>query len=252
MRSKTKKMLTKMKRLGLGLGLAAATLTLAMTGCTIEPPAAPHAYVDPVARAAGSDTGPPVFAPPPPAVPPPKGPVPMNRLLKPPPPLNLPPAKDGLHDPSDAQVRLLQHPAKVFSGWPKDPYRMGNGVDWVKALASGIIKPRWKVGKSGKAPPVFDLNIEFKVKGSTPDVIFAHKAHTRWLTCANCHAGIFIPQKGANRITMEGIMRGQKCGVCHGSVAFPAAECKRCHTRPKPEQFLQDMVRAHKRTWRLY
>lgn len=227
-------------------GLVAALIA----GCAIEPPPR-TAPVDTVAVAAGSDMGKAVFLTPP-QVPPPSAPVPMNRLLKPPAPLNRPPAEDGIHDPADPQLGLLQKPAEVFAPWPKDPYRTGNGVDWMKVLKEGKIKPRWELDKAGKAPPVFDLNIEFKVKGSTPDAFFPHGAHTRWLACSNCHAGIFIPQKGANRISMEGIMRGEKCGVCHGSVAFPPTECARCHIHPKSEEIIQDMIRARKRTWKLY
>jgi len=26
---------------------------------------------------------------------------------------------------------------------------------------------------------------------------------------------------------------GQKCGVCHGKVAFPVTDCRRCHTQKK-------------------
>jgi uncharacterized OB-fold protein len=32
---------------------------------------------------------------------------------------------------------------------------------------------------------------------------------------------------------MAAILLGQKCGVCHGKVAFPVSECKRCHSQPK-------------------
>ncbi len=246
-------MLVDIKRLGLLGGLATVALGTLIVGCSVEPPVryVPRNPDDAVARAAGSEMGKPAFMAPP-EVPPPSGPVPMNRLLKPAPPLNLPPATDGIHDPADDQLHLLQRPSEVFSPWPKDPYRAGNGVDWMKVLAQGKIKPRWELDKAGTAPPVFDLNIEFKVKGSTPDVIFPHGAHTRWLACANCHAGIFVPQKGANRISMEGIMRGQKCGVCHGSVAFPPTECARCHTRPKSDQIIEEMIRARKRVWKVY
>ena len=66
-----------------------------------------------------------------------------------------------------------------------------------------------------------DLNIVREVKGSMPDVVYPHKQHTEWLDCSNCHPAIFKPQKGANQISMAGILLGQQCGVCHGKVAFP-------------------------------
>jgi c(7)-type cytochrome triheme protein len=78
-----------------------------------------------------------------------------------------------------------------------------------------------------------DLNIVREVKGSMPDVVYPHKQHTEWLDCSNCHPAIFIPQKGANQISMAAILLGQKCGVCHGKVAFPVSECRLCHSRKK-------------------
>jgi c(7)-type cytochrome triheme protein len=84
-------------------------------------------------------------------------------------------------------------------------------------------------------PIVLDLNIVREVKGSMPDVVYPHKQHTQWLDCSNCHPAIFIPQKGANQISMASILLGEKCGVCHGKVAFPVSECRRCHSRPKEQ-----------------
>jgi c(7)-type cytochrome triheme protein len=78
-----------------------------------------------------------------------------------------------------------------------------------------------------------DLNIVREVKGSMPDVVYPHKQHTEWLDCSNCHPSIFVPQKGANQISMASILLGQKCGVCHGKVAFPVSECRLCHSRKK-------------------
>jgi len=80
---------------------------------------------------------------------------------------------------------------------------------------------------------VLDLNIVREVKGSMPDVVYPHKQHTQWLDCANCHPAIFIPMKGANNISMASILMGEMCGVCHGTVAFPVSECRRCHSKPK-------------------
>jgi hypothetical protein len=46
-------------------------------------------------------------------------------------------------------------------------------------------------------------------------------------------SAIFIPQKGANQISMASILLGEKCGVCHGKVAFPVSECRLCHSKKK-------------------
>ena len=73
-----------------------------------------------------------------------------------------------------------------------------------------------------------------------PDVVYPHKQHTQWLDCANCHPAIFIPQKGANQISMASILLGEKCGVCHGKVAFPVSDCRRCHSQPKEQAVAQE------------
>ena len=77
-----------------------------------------------------------------------------------------------------------------------------------------------------------DMDIMLNLNGSMPQVRFPHRAHTMWLSCANCHPAIFVPKKGANAISMERILMGEQCGICHGAVAFPPTECARCHSVP--------------------
>jgi c(7)-type cytochrome triheme protein len=81
-----------------------------------------------------------------------------------------------------------------------------------------------------------------------PDVVYPHEQHTQWLDCANCHDEIFIPEKGANQMSMAGILLGQKCGVCHGRVAFPVTDCRRCHSKPKTPDQLRAL--AKKSSWK--
>jgi len=156
----------------------------------------------------------------------------FNRLMKAPSERNLPPTKDGIHDPTNEGTHILQGPKEAFSSLPKA--LSGNRVDWVAALKSGKIAPRYELIDSGKEPIVMDLNIVREVKGSMPDVVYPHKQHTQWLDCSNCHPAIFIPKKGANSMSMAGILLGQQCGVCHGKVAFPVSDCRKCHSRKKP------------------
>ncbi len=155
----------------------------------------------------------------------------FNRLLKPIGQRNLPPLEDGIHDPANDGTAVLQPPATAFGPLPKDP--AGNGVNWVKALNEHDITPRYDRSNPQAQAAVMDLNIVREVKGSMPNVVYPHKAHTQWLDCSNCHPAIFIPQKGANQISMASILLGQKCGVCHGKVAFPVSECRLCHSRKK-------------------
>ena len=160
-----------------------------------------------------------------------KDPNSFNRLMQSPSKRNPPPAEDGIHDPDNEGTLVLQSPKEQFSQLPKG--KSGNYVDWVKALDEGKIEPRYDRTDPAVEPVLMDLNIIREVKGSMPDVVYPHKQHTEWLDCSNCHPAIFIPQKGANQISMASIILGESCGVCHGKIAFPVSECRRCHSKPK-------------------
>lgn len=157
--------------------------------------------------------------------------IPFNRLLRPKAKFNLPPAEDGIHDPANDGTLALQTPQQGLAGFPASTF--GNRVDWVQAVGKKTINPRYDRLDPTVAPVVMDLNIVREVKGSMPNVVYPHKQHTEWLDCSNCHPAIFIPQKGANQISMAAILLGQKCGVCHGKVAFPVSECRKCHSQKK-------------------
>ena len=137
-------------------------------------------------------------------------------------------ASDGIHDPANTAISALQEPAEALSAFPLD--RRG-GVDWVKAIDLGIIQPRADLKGQGTMP-VLDMDIMFKNTGQMPWVKFPHSAHTKWLACSNCHPAIFIQKKGANKITMDGILAGEHCGRCHDKVAFALWTCERCHSVP--------------------
>jgi c(7)-type cytochrome triheme protein len=160
----------------------------------------------------------------------------FNRLLKPVGRFNRPAVDSGIHDPTNDMTLQLQPPAVAFAALPKS--QAGNHVDWVKSLDGRAIEPRWDRLDPAAAAVVMDLNIVREVKGSMPDVVYPHKQHTEWLDCSNCHPAIFVPQKGANQISMASILLGQKCGVCHGKVAFPVSECRLCHSKKKADTTL--------------
>lgn len=135
--------------------------------------------------------------------------------------------KDGIHDPKNPAVKVLQEPYEAMKNFPRDSQGI---IDWVQVLRQGLIDPRKSLTGEEQMFPV-DFDIILKNTGSMPHVRFPHQAHTEWLTCANCHPLIFIPQKGGNPITMSGIIQGKYCGVCHGKVAFPPTmNCGRCHS----------------------
>lgn len=155
----------------------------------------------------------------------------FNRLLKPASKRNLPPPEDGIHDPANDGTHALQPPLTAFGTLPKS--NAGNRINWVEALNQKLLNPRYDRLDPKAEPIVMDLNIVREVKGSMPDVVYPHKQHTEWLDCSNCHPAIFVPQKGANAISMAAILLGEKCGVCHGKVAFPVSECRNCHSKKK-------------------
>jgi c(7)-type cytochrome triheme protein len=158
---------------------------------------------------------------------------PFNRLLKVAKIPHQAASNDEIHDPTNEGSMILQPPLEAYEGLPQTETGLGNGVNWVKALDDGNIKPRWERTDPSAEPLVMDMNIVRVPKSSMPDVVFPHRQHTLWLACSNCHPDIFIPRKGANQINMAAIILGQKCGVCHGKVSFPVSECKRCHSQPK-------------------
>lgn len=154
----------------------------------------------------------------------------FNRLHRPP-KRNLPPMEDGIHDPDNDATRALQPPQEAFQSLPR--VNVGNQVNWVAAILEKKIQPRANRDDPKAEPVVMDLDIVREVKGSMPDVVYPHQAHTEWLDCSNCHPAIFIPQKGANSMSMAAILLGQQCGTCHGKVAFPVSECRLCHSKTK-------------------
>jgi len=167
----------------------------------------------------------------------------FNRLFKGPANFNLPPMKDGFHDPENAGTEILQPPKEAFADLPKS--RVGNHVDWVKALNEGHIEPRADLTDDSQKMTILNLDIVREVKGSMPDVVYPHKPHTQWLQCSNCHPKIFKPKKGANKVSMAAILAGQYCGVCHGKVAFPVSECRSCHSKKKTKQEVADQSKRH-------
>ena len=175
----------------------------------------------------------------------------FNRLLKKIKDPNAAPPDDGIHDTANEAAFALQPPKTAYEGWPKTGF--GNHVDWVKVIDDGLINPRYDRQDPDVEPFVMDLDIVRPVKASVPDVVFPHKPHTQWLHCSNCHPKIFIPQRGANQISMSAIILGQKCGVCHGKVSFPPTtkSCKKCHSKPKPADWKPPLSQATvKNPWR--
>ncbi len=142
----------------------------------------------------------------------------------------VPLAEDGIRDPTNPAISAFQEPSEALASFPRDAKGL---TDWVQALDQGLIDPRKGLNGEAQMFPV-DFDIIFKNTGSMPNVRFPHRQHTEWLTCANCHPLIFLPQQGANPVNMSAIIQGNYCGVCHGKVAFaPTMNCGRCHSVPR-------------------
>lgn len=138
-------------------------------------------------------------------------------------------SEDGIHDPDNPSIALLQDPVEALNRLPADS--AGNGVNWIRALRDGYIRPRSTLSGTSEVETL-DTDILMRTSGGIPRVLFPHKAHTEWLDCSSCHEHLFLSQTGANQVTMGRILEGEFCGTCHGAVAFPLTECNRCHSVP--------------------
>ena len=138
--------------------------------------------------------------------------------------------QDGVHDPKSPSLQQLQSPSAALSRLPTATG--GDRVGWSEALEKKLIAPRSGIKPGGDAPMVMDLDIYLDLNGSQLPVRFSHRVHTEWLDCTNCHDALFKMQRGASGISMLKILEGEQCGVCHGAIAFPLTECRRCHSVP--------------------
>jgi c(7)-type cytochrome triheme protein len=139
----------------------------------------------------------------------------------------LPIASDGIHDPESPGLRVLQEPAEALGGLPRDT--AGNKVDWMRALERGLIRPRSNIDP-GTTVRLRTTEVLLKNTSNAFMVRFPHRQHTAWIDCVSCHDGLFEMKAGATRLNMLMILSGEKCGQCHGAVAFPLTECARCHS----------------------
>lgn len=136
---------------------------------------------------------------------------------------------DGLHDPANPALFLLQEASDTIAALPED--LAGAGVNWTEALEEGLINPRASL-QNGAKFKVLNQDIIMTKTAQTPWVLFPHRQHTDWLDCENCHEELFASKPGAtlSKNNMFTILSGGSCGLCHGAVAFPLTECRRCHS----------------------
>ncbi len=118
----------------------------------------------------------------------------------------------------------------VFFQSPFPRTEFGNGINWVEALRRKMINPATYLKTKPQDIP-FDKNLLLEAEWTMiPPAVFPHKEHMEWLDCNICHPDIFnIKKKSTKHFAMSYILKGQFCGVCHLTVAFPMDDCKRCH-----------------------
>jgi len=130
-------------------------------------------------------------------------------------------------------ARLLQDYTALADELPRD--RLG-GIDWEKAEAEWLVKPLdFLEGVSMKRSPLrMDKEVALSAKATwMADVLFSHRKHAVWNGCEVCHPEIFPrTQSGETHYSMIQISAGEYCGACHDKVAFPLADCERCHLKP--------------------
>lgn len=140
---------------------------------------------------------------------------------------------DRCHSQGKA-VRKEVEFAAFTAGLPKD--RFGNQVNWEKAAEDGKIKLIDRIAGISLDSPARAVEKDFAIHakgGAKADIIFSHRKHVQWNGCEVCHPEIFRGGKrGATQYSMKEINEGKFCGVCHGAVAFPQADCDRCHSKP--------------------
>jgi c(7)-type cytochrome triheme protein len=137
---------------------------------------------------------------------------------------------DDLHDPHSPAIGVLQEPAEALGALgAQAPDAVGNQVRWMQALDKGLIQPRTNILPETKVN-LRTTDVLLMNTAHMPLVKFPHRQHTEWLDCANCHDQIFKKEAGKTKIGMFSVLAGEKCGLCHGAVAFPLTECNRCHS----------------------
>jgi c(7)-type cytochrome triheme protein len=78
-------------------------------------------------------------------------------------------------------------------------------------------------------------SVEF-AGGPMGKVVFDGKVHAdKGFKCPDCHPKTFQMKKGADKITMASMNKGENCGVCHNGTKAPKssdpASCKTCHKK---------------------
>ena len=64
-------------------------------------------------------------------------------------------------------------------------------ADWSAALEQGVIRPRTGADPLSPYAAIFQWDFIIEAKKPKNEAYFPHSAHTKWLSCKNCHTAIF-------------------------------------------------------------
>jgi c(7)-type cytochrome triheme protein len=136
------------------------------------------------------------------------------------------------HARADA-ARLQHEYATLAAGLPRDKF---GGIDWEAAEQAGQIRPLDFLERVSIARAALRNTKEITIRSRgtwMADVRFSHPKHAVWNGCEVCHPDIFpTTGGGATHYSMMSITAGEACGACHDKVAFPLADCSKCHLGP--------------------
>lgn len=134
----------------------------------------------------------------------------------------------------------IGYSSKKFLEFDSQPYPRnisgyGNGINWVESQRIGMITPATYIRRKLQSKSQFDRTFFFPSGiSSLPPALFSHTSHVLWLDCNNCHPDLFSAKKNATKdISMTEIVKGNFCGACHLTVAFPMNDCDGCHPNLK-------------------
>ncbi|HEX6570396.1 MAG TPA: c(7)-type cytochrome triheme domain-containing protein [Steroidobacteraceae bacterium] len=121
----------------------------------------------------------------------------------------------------------------IYAALPRD----GKGnVDWMRTLDEQLITPKPGIDPDAAPASTTDSEIVFTPADNPgKSATFRHATHTQWLSCKNCHSGIFKKRDENLQFTHDDMEQGKKyCGACHFTVVVVPSGCKGCHAGKKP------------------
>lgn len=145
-----------------------------------------------------------------------------------------------------------ERPAERARTWEEAqgilPRDTEGAVDWSRAMATGVIRPRPGLDPAAPAQAPFDMDVELARGHRFFAATFRHASHTQWLACGSCHPSLFPLTAGTPRppLSMATLRAGRACGTCHGPVVFGVeSRCAACHSRPAASTAWQPPASGH-------